>query len=367
MIRALLLLFLLFLSGGVFCQDVYKGSIGNTGIIARIELFDDSSLSMFYFSVDNKKNIKLAGKFDGKVFTSDNDSNEFGRFMLVKTGSSYKGSWEKDDKTYPVNLQSTDVNEYRNEYASYDQIAELKSSDPYFYIFSSFLTAAPDTMQAVKHLNIGYLKEETTGVPLMQIMHSAKDAALEKINHQLKETWLSECIAQFDCAHPYLKTEYFTSLESIHIVGSALSIRFCHSYYCGGMYPDWACPAMNFDLVTGKLLVLEDVVWFGKGVVPTEGSADWNTYRSEVFAPKILSVLKFLYPKEIVDTESECGYDDPSPWEYPNWYFTDKGLFVGADFPHARAACRDPEWAIIPYARVNRFRNATVKLKLPMK
>ena len=65
--------------------------------------------------------------------------------------------------------------------------------------------------------------------------------------------------------------------------------------------------------------------------------------------------------------ERGCGFQNPEPWKFPIWYFTEKGLYIGAEFSHAGAACKYPEWSVIPYKIVQKYRNKQVKLNLPSK
>jgi hypothetical protein len=63
--------------------------------------------------------------------------------------------------------------------------------------------------------------------------------------------------------------------------------------------------------------------------------------------------------------EEGCNYAEPDVWNFPNWYFTDEGLYLGAYFGRAARSCDEPEWSIIPYRVLKNYINPSLKIKLP--
>jgi hypothetical protein len=55
------------------------------------------------------------------------------------------------------------------------------------------------------------------------------------------------------------------------------------------------------------------------------------------------------------DNDDDCDYTDPEVWNFVNWYFTPKGLYVGAYFARVARNCDEPDWSIIPYRIVKKY------------
>jgi len=88
-------------------------------------------------------------------------------------------------------------------------------------------------------------------------------------------------------------------------------------------------------------------VWFGKKTDKKPSTSDVQKiyeYRKYVFAPKIFSMLKTLYPDKMKNTV--CGLNKVDTWAVPAYAVTKKGLLVGF-FPSGNCSILD--WAIIPY------------------
>ena len=75
-----------------------------------------------------------------------------------------------------------------------------------------------------------------------------------------------------------------------------------------------------------------------------------------------------LYPKQMKKpskTNDDCDYTGYYSWQYPEWYFTAKGLYIAPTFSHAGAACNSPEFPIIPYTMLKKYLTLGSKLVLP--
>jgi hypothetical protein len=117
------------------------------------------------------------------------------------------------------------------------------------------------------------------------------------------------------------------------------------------------------------LLRLDDVVWFGKTKPPKEDSDAWFDYRDTVFGPKVVQLLKQLYPSDMTasaeNDNEQCDYTDPDVWNFPTWQLTKKGLYLGAIFARAERVCDNPGWSVIPYKALKPYLNPASRLKLP--
>ena len=139
-------------------------------------------------------------------------------------------------------------------------------------------------------------------------------------------------------------------------------MSFYSTIYCGGAHPGEISDAYNFDRSTGKMLSLEDVLWLGKGNPPAQGSEAWYKYRDSVLAPWLFRTFSRLYPSQVSGHDTGCVYDNADAWQEFKWCFTKKGLYISPQFAHVAAACNDPEWPVIPYAIVRKYKNPKCRL-----
>jgi hypothetical protein len=162
--------------------------------------------------------------------------------------------------------------------------------------------------------------------------------------------------------------EYSLSADYIFSNRNLLSINITVNVDCGGAHPDFGSEGLNFNTQTGELMKLDELFWFTNTKPPEEFSPIWSDYR-DTFALKIVEIFKKLYPEQMKppgeNSEDECDYTDEYVWHFPNWYFTDKGLYLGAVFARVARSCDSPEWSVIPYRLLKNYLNPQLKLKLP--
>jgi hypothetical protein len=73
--------------------------------------------------------------------------------------------------------------------------------------------------------------------------------------------------------------------------------------------------------------------------------------------------MRMLYPEEFAGSgEDDCSYDMEDVWDFPTWYITDKGVYLGAIFARAARVCDNPEWSILSWSLVDKHHGA-VRIK----
>ena len=112
---------------------------------------------------------------------------------------------------------------------------------------------------------------------------------------------------------------------------------------------------------------LEELFWFTGKKPVNEKDEKYYDYIDER-AKSIVAILTQLYPVEMsvpVDKEKQCDYTHFSDWDFPSWYFTKKGLYLGAVFPNALGACNDPDFSYIPYSLLKKYLSKEITVTLP--
>ena len=368
--------FLLLFSHFVFGQDqpfLLDGKIDKYPVVMEINLYD-STCYIRYFYLGQKKDIRLEGIISNngriKAISDDRGDNKIikEQLDLKKTSSGYAGIWISGEKRLPVSLKQTGADKYKNQYEYLPGIKELKNEYPYDYIKTANFVFTKESTSKDGVAEIEWYKEKYSGINMPRIKNGYATSVLQKINTVLLEQHLMEAKSFLECSSAAFG-EYELSVDHIFAHKNVLSIDITVSYYCGGAHPDFGSNGLNFDGYSGELLKLDKVFWIGKMKPPMEDSDKWYDYRSETFAPKIVELLKMLYPDQMKSLkeadEEHCDYTDSEVWDFPNWYFTDKGLYFGAVFGRVARVCDSPEWSVIPYNFLKPYLNPDFKITLP--
>ena len=348
------------------------GEIDKYSIVMEIDTYD-SVCNIKYFYLNQYKDILLEGTIDDKgqikVITEDRgDANvNKEKFDLKKTSTGYTGTWVSGNKLLPVNLKETSPEKYKNQYEHLKDVKVLKQEDPYNYIKTSNLIFILDSSSINGNIQVSWYREKYSGIIMPRIKNGYTTTAIQKINNSLLEVHLQESKNYLECSSGAFG-EYLLSADYIFSNKNLLSININVSWYCGGAHPDFGSEGLNFNTQTGELMKFDELFWFTNTKPPEEYSALWSDYR-DTLASKVVEVFKKLYPEQMKppdeNSEGECDYSDEYVWHFPNWYFTDKGLYLGAVFGRVARSCDSPEWSVIPYRLLKNYLSPQLKLKLP--
>ncbi|HET6995106.1 MAG TPA: hypothetical protein VFI06_09005 [Chitinophagaceae bacterium] len=356
----------------IYGQDqpiLLTGKIDKYPIIMELSPYD-TSYNARYFYLNQRKDINLEGSIDDKgnirvAFTERGEDDPVEWFELKKSATGYSGNWHNGKKNLPVSLTQTTVEKYNNPYAYLPGIQKLKKESPYDYVKTASFSFTKTHDSKLGTADFEWYKEKYSDIELPRVKSGYSPQAIKKMNDVLLEKHLLESNDYLACmSEP--DHEYHLEIPSVFAHKNILSIEIFTSYDCGGAHPDFGSEGLSFDGVSGNLLKLDEVIWFSKAKPPTEYSDTWYTYRSNVFAPAVVKLLKKIYPSEMKATEDDgCDYNREDVWDFPSWHFTEKGLYLGAIFGRAARACDNPEFSIIPYKQLKPWLNPNSKLKLP--
>jgi len=156
-----------------------------------------------------------------------------------------------------------------------------------------------------------------------------------------------------------------------------VSISVFTSYDCGGAHPDFGEAPINLNAKNAETLTLEDVIWVGDGApfhylnaedraLTGKNDVDFDTfaqYRDKKWAPWLVKQLTAAYPQQMKkpteESEDDCDYSDPSVWQFPAWYFTQKGLYFDPTFARVMRSCEGPEWSVLPWSAMKGHAGST--------
>jgi hypothetical protein len=199
-------------------------------------------------------------------------------------------------------------------------------------------------------------REPVSGITLFRIESGYPAPVLARINAALaRQQW--ERVSQwFGCEGFDGQSGMDVSeARSPYFSDDFVSYAWFASWSCAGTaHPDFGTQGVTFDARTGHELQLEDLLYFGKPPAPQPGTPAFFDYRGDIFAPRIVSLLGQLYPNEMQPADGEaaedqCDYADTSVWDFPSWYLTEQGLYLGAYFGRAQRPCDEPDWSVIPW------------------
>ncbi len=377
-----LLILTLLLSSKVYLQKSYvlEGKVGNYPIVMLLEeSFDKENkkmdVSCRYYYKSNRHDIELEGEWKNKVELTlkkeDNyDSTVYELFNLKRQdNNTWVGNWKGvKGKILPVVLQPIDTLKY-----AFNEVPELNDikNEERVYIKCRLagLKFRKDSITHSGNYTLQWWKESLSSICLFRITSGYTDNILKKINHVISKNQYANIDAFFSCnSRNNVDGEYGYNFQSFFISKNILSIHASEYYDCGGIHPDASNDNLNINSITGEEINdLDSVFQFiSKKTLLEKNDANFDYIEERSKA--IVKIISNLYPKDMKkprDNDDRCDYSDIYHWNYPEWYFTSKGLYIAPTFSHAAAARGGPEFPIIPYAMLKKYLAPNSKLVLP--
>lgn len=366
-------------------RRVFTGTLGNMPIVLELNTNQPDEVTGRYFYEKYHRDLALSGSLQEETLTLTEGNNRYGddnplpNLKLQETANGWQGEW-KSPKGKVLQVQLTEANPPAPAADALPFIASLSKSDPYEYLRLQGLKLKPGKKESFMGYDLQWWMQPESSLSMFSVESGYPKADQQRINQQLLGRLWSEVISYHGCLlHGAKYAEFVQGVGPKFLSPDVVSLNISTSYSCGGAHPDFGNSPINLDVRTGHNLSLEDVLWIGKGKpllhADRDGAGDTAlteeedkarfTYQREVFVPWLIKRFTALYPDEMqtpVDEDS-CDYTDESVWGYSNWYFTDKGLYLGPYFARVQRNCDDPGWSVLPYAVVKQHPGA-VKLDL---
>lgn len=329
-----------------------QGKVGERTLVLKMMCYDESPVrDMTYFFDDAKRDSFFKGRIMGNAwrFYSEsavaNQAPENKEELLI--GESKAGLW----KGYWLDSSGKKINVNLNPISSipvskFNYFSQRNDLDLYdAYKISKINLTKGKTEKTLKNVAIDWFSEKESGISFFRLHSLNKKLKVDSLNVAL-ETMHLALIQNYFHLRPDRK-ELKVSAEILYLTKDLISFKIISNSVFKTQNPSKSQQLVTLDLQSGKQIDLESLVWFGKKTDKKPAANDVQKtyeYRKYVFASKIFSMLKALYPDKM--NNAACGINKVDTWAVPAYAVTKKGLLLGF-FPSGNCSILD--WAIIPY------------------
>jgi hypothetical protein len=382
-----------------FCAQaepqVWQGKIGSMPIVMEFDIDSTNNrVEGRYFYRKYSTDIWLLGEKteDGKLHLAEyngedqedkeawRDKKNPGRvdFMLSPQGEGWQGEWKgiKASKALPITLKSLDKN------ALFTPNFDERKPSLYDLARLTGLRLKAGRKEKFMGYTLEWMEEPISKIEMFRVRNGFPDETLNRINALLEKRQWEGIDWYFECRIGNMRyfgrdeKDWFTQDITPRLLNTRfLSISIYTSLYsCGGSRDLNFDSPLNFNIETGKLLELEDLLWLGKGEAhfPRKANGDYEDYyfeyREKILGSWLAGTMLSLYPQEIEEWSENgdgCNYTNAETWGfYDVWYFTPKGIYINPSFGGYGRVCEYPKWSILPWHIVNQY-PGRIKGKLP--
>lgn len=367
-------------------RRVFTGTLGKMPIVVELNITQQDEVTGRYFYEKYHRDLPLSGALQNSTLTLTEGNNRYGddkplsTLELEETGSGWQGEWKSPQgKKLPVKLTEARLTAPTSSTLPF--IAALPYSEPYEYLRLQGLKLKPAKKENFMGYDLQWWTEPETKISLFSVESGLSKDDQQRVNQQLLGRLWNEVISYHGCQlQGGENVDFMQQAQPKMISPAVVSLNISTSYYCGGAHPDFGDSPLNIDVKTGHPLSLEDVLWVGEGkpllhaerdslgdepLSKDESNARYQ-YVSKELVPWVIKQFTALYPTEMKTPtgDDDCNFQDESIWGTSPWYFTEKGLYLGAYFARVQRSCDRPDWSILPYSLVKQHPGA-VKLQLP--
>jgi hypothetical protein len=367
-------------------RRVFTGTLGKTSIVVELNTTQQDEVTGRYFYEKYHRDLALSGSLQDSTLNLVEGNNRYGddkplpTLKLEETADGWQGEWQSPQgKKLPVKLSEAKLP--APDSATLPLIAALRNGEPYEYLRLQGLRLKPTKKENFMGYDLQWWTEPETKISLFSVESGLAKDDQQRVNQQLLGRLWNEVISYHSCQlDGGENVEFMQQAEPKMISPAVVSLNISTSYYCGGAHPDFGDSPLNIDVKTGHPLSLEDVLWVGEGkpllhaerdslgdkpLSSDESNARYQ-YVSKELVPWVIQQFTALYPTQMKKPtqEDDCNFTDESVWGASPWYFTAKGLYLGAYFARVQRSCDRPDWSILPYSVVRQHPGA-VKLQLP--
>lgn len=367
-------------------RRVFTGTLGKMPIVLELNTTQQDEVTGRYFYEKYHRDLELSGSLQDSTLNLVEGNNRYGddkplpTLKLEETANGWQGEWQSPQgKKLPVKLAEAKLPAPTS--ATLPFVAALPNDEPYEYLRLQGLKLKPAKKENFMGYELQWWTEPETKISLFSVESGLSKDDQQRVNQQLLGRLWNEVISYHSCQlRGGENVEFMQQAEPKMISPAVVSLNISTSYYCGGAHPDFGDSPLNIDVKTGHPLSLEDVLWVGEGkpllhaerdslgdkpLSEAESDARYR-YVSKELVPWIIQQFTALYPTEMKKPaqDDDCDFTDESIWGTTPWYFTDKGLYLGAYFARVQRSCDRPDWSILPYSVVKQHPGA-VELQLP--
>ena len=332
-------------------DETYSGVVGSAPIVMELTPGTDEVTGQYFYR-STRFDIDLSGQWRGQALELTS-SLTGDHLSLTRAGGGLAGALTTaKGRRLAVSLQP--AGEPSPPPAPADLPPKLSL---YARLQLSGLTLIPQGPETLNGKTIRWYRNGLTGIRLFRLESGYAAPAMAAMNQALARNQWAEVSAWLQCPGSGGGPGMDSSEADRPWLGPAhVSYIWRSSWSCAGTaHPDFGADGHSFDARTGRELTLDEVLPENGGrPIPPADSDAWLDYRSKVFAPAVVALLKRHHQAEMTPPKSgdddDCDYADPDVWDFPSWALTDKGLWLGAVFARVMRPCDSPDWAVIPWS-----------------
>lgn len=343
------------------------GNFGDEKVAIVIDEFGENCMAR-YFTNDDLYDHVMEGTISPdrsyELYSSFWDENKKESIkqdhLLVKEVETdiWKGTWKKKDgQEQDVYLRRIVLDSLNHPYAKVIQQYGISPYEAYRTRKVHFEKRKKEKIS--KGASIVHCIDQTSGVEWFRVLPGRKSALqVDSINNRLIADHIKAINAKYSCVYLGNKGEYKLAFK-VHFLNARL-ISYTveiHSACYGGPGNE-VKEYHNLALQSLDELKLEDLYWLGDYPQPelSKGEYKWTQYRYKTFAPKMLAIIRSLYPEKFSDDEEKaCSYGNQKNWFFPDWYLTAKGLMLISTSSLSSNQCKPVPSALIPYAHLAKY------------
>lgn len=332
----------------------FSGSIGKYPIYLQLNI-TGSNATGYYFYKNKLIDISFVGTCKAGVVTLK-VIDAFGEIPEEPEVLKFKwpvktlvGTWTNKGKSLELKLLPLTLKE----------VSSPKLGNPYFVKENPEINNPNKQLTKVKiglfklkedgpasmsnGIRIRYFKEVTTGISLFRVDSGLVADKQKDANLYLENFHLSEFLGSLECAsYSTYGSDFSLNVSTVCISNDLLCFSVFVAYYCGGAHPEENNYGVNYDLNTHQRIESGDYLLPGK---------------EAVFETRVFDYLSGTHPgyfsAESPEDDLGCEYYAKELWTADcDFTFTDEGIKLLPSFPHYKAPCLEPEWAVIPYSEL---------------
>ncbi len=342
------------------------GEINNQEVAIEIDEYGDDCMAK-YMTLEDKYDHILEGKIlknsqfslTSQYWDKDKNEKVIGDqvYFVEKETDKWSGVWKyKNGDEVNFNLKPIQVDSLNHEYIQAIKKYKISPYDAYRTKDVKFKLGKKQKISQGAYVREAV--DPATDLSFFRVLDNKKNQIkAEFVNDKLIAEHLNMINAKYTCVFAKSKGNY-SSEYKVHFLSSnyiSYSTTVHQACYSDNVKTEIKNSTLCLD--NAEKTMLEDVFWFGEKPKPQlrNGSYEWFQYRYKVFGYKILEILTETYPTKFnPENCGMCNYNDVKLWQIPDWYFTNKGLYLECK-SNVGKDCDDEPWAFISYELLKPF------------
>lgn len=344
------------------------GHFGDTEVCVAIDEYGEACMAR-YFTFDDRYDHVMEGTiiednwFEMYSYSWDQTLKERVEedHLLVKELETdvWQGSWKsKNGLEQVVQLSRIVMDSLHHPYADIINRYNISPYSAYRTKDVHFEQVEKDKL--AKGAEILHVIDPASGIKWFRVLpNNTVLPNVDSINGRLIADQINAINSKYSCVYLGTKGDYEVNYSVNFLNSSLISYTTTFHSACYGGPDDDVIEYHTLSVNSASEVMLENLYWFGNRPQPklSEGEYKWTQYRYKVFTPKLVEIMKGLYPDKFSPTDdTHCSYDNMQIWYFPEWGLTKKGLYLLCTSPLSSNQCKPAPSVIIPYKNMEKYK-----------